>query len=128
MNEYTAKLEAEVNRLHIENAQLQDALVSRIVIEQAKGLVAGAAGVDMDQAFNCLRSYARSHNRGLHGLCVTIIEIATRATDDTATRPMDQRSASSARLSKTPLYSDIMECWRSRPRSFLRHRRVPAAW
>jgi transcriptional regulator with GAF, ATPase, and Fis domain len=43
--------------------QLQTALESRIVIEQAKGIVAQAAHVSVDDAFTLLRGYARSHNR-----------------------------------------------------------------
>lgn len=51
---------------HVVSEQLQRALDSRILIEQAKGAVAQAQDVTMDQAFKALRSYARNHNLTLH--------------------------------------------------------------
>jgi GAF domain-containing protein len=45
--------------------QLQRALDSRVVIEQAKGLLAGRLHVDMGEAFMLLRAFARSNNRRL---------------------------------------------------------------
>ena len=50
---------AEAQRL---NEQLSAALTSRVVIEQAKGVVAERAGVDLAEAFSRLRAYARSSN------------------------------------------------------------------
>ncbi|HEX6424368.1 MAG TPA: GAF and ANTAR domain-containing protein, partial [Acidimicrobiales bacterium] len=55
--QHRAVLEAQVL-----NDQLNDALNSRIVIEQAKGMVAERAGVDMERAFARLRGHARNHN------------------------------------------------------------------
>jgi GAF domain-containing protein len=43
-------------------AQLDHALTSRVVIEQAKGIISERKGLDMDQAFARLRRHARTHN------------------------------------------------------------------
>jgi AmiR/NasT family two-component response regulator len=44
------------------NEQLSVALTSRVVIEQAKGVISERAGVDLAEAFARLRAYARNHN------------------------------------------------------------------
>ena len=56
------------------NTQLNNALNSRIIIEQAKGKISEAAGVEMDQAFARLRNHARSHNLRLSELARNIAE------------------------------------------------------
>jgi GAF domain-containing protein len=55
-------------------AQLQTALVSRIVIEQAKGILAERGSLTMDDAFNVLRRHARDHNLRLHDVARGIVE------------------------------------------------------
>ncbi|MEH1098282.1 GAF and ANTAR domain-containing protein [Micromonospora sp. CPCC 205561] len=57
--------ERAIRRGELLTEQLQGALNSRVVIEQAKGAVAQAAGVDVDEAFAVIRGYARRHNRKL---------------------------------------------------------------
>lgn len=44
-------------------AQLQHALDSRVVVEQAKGMLAARHGLGVDEAFERLRRHARSHRR-----------------------------------------------------------------
>jgi AmiR/NasT family two-component response regulator len=45
--------------------QLRAALTSRVVIEQAKGASATASGITVDEAFDVMRSRARSTRRRL---------------------------------------------------------------
>ena len=47
------------------NEQLSAALTSRIVIEQAKGVLSERAGITLAEAFGRMRGYARHHNRRL---------------------------------------------------------------
>jgi len=56
------------------NEELQTALNSRVVIEQAKGKLAERFGLDMDQAFTVLRDYARSRNRRLSDLARAFVD------------------------------------------------------
>jgi ANTAR domain len=53
--------------------QLETALQSRIVIEQAKGVLAERLGVDVDTAFGILRYAARSHRMKLHELAARVV-------------------------------------------------------
>jgi transcriptional regulator with GAF, ATPase, and Fis domain len=54
--------------------QLQTALNSRIVIEQAKGVIAERRHLDMDQSFTLLRSTARTNNRRLSDLARAVVD------------------------------------------------------
>ncbi|HUR22808.1 MAG TPA: SpoIIE family protein phosphatase, partial [Acidimicrobiales bacterium] len=55
------------------NEQLHHALNSRVVIEQAKGIVTERAGLDMSQAFSALRNHARRHNLRLVDVAKDVI-------------------------------------------------------
>ncbi|WP_030020166.1 GAF and ANTAR domain-containing protein [Streptomyces monomycini] len=66
---------------NIERAQLKAALSSRIVIEQAKGILAERWNTDLDVAFDALRGHARAHQLRLTELCQQV----TDGTLDTTT-------------------------------------------
>lgn len=55
------------------NAQLQTALTSRVVLEQAKGVLAQTGGLEMTDAFAMLRTYARDHNLRLTQVAHAIV-------------------------------------------------------
>jgi GAF domain-containing protein len=76
--QHRAALEAQVL-----NEQLQHALNSRIVIEQAKGVVAEREGLNMEQAFSALRNHARNHNLRLADVAdgVVVGSLAASALD-----------------------------------------------
>ena len=63
------------------NAQLSNALNSRVVIEQAKGMIRQSTGCDMDEAFNRLRAHARNHNEGLTDLATRLVTNSINAND-----------------------------------------------
>jgi GAF domain-containing protein len=53
--------------------QLQGALSSRVVIEQAKGVLAERANISVDAAFVRLRTFSRAHNRRLSDVAGELI-------------------------------------------------------
>ncbi|MHA7987653.1 GAF and ANTAR domain-containing protein [Rathayibacter sp. CAU 1779] len=55
-------------------AQLQHALDSRILIEQAKGVLAQSTGLSMDDAFAALRGYARRHSIALRAVASGVVD------------------------------------------------------
>ena len=60
--------------------QLQHALNSRIMVEQAKGVLAERHGVSMDLAFEALRRHARNHNLKLVDVARSVVRGDTDAT------------------------------------------------
>ncbi|ATL29213.1 ANTAR domain-containing response regulator [Streptomyces formicae] len=55
-------------------AQLERALSSRVIIEQAKGVLATRRRLTMDEAFAVLRGYARSRRRQLNEVAREVVE------------------------------------------------------
>jgi hypothetical protein len=53
--------------------QLQTALTTRVVIEQAKGMLAVRAGISPDEAFAALRKFSRDRNLRLRDLAASIV-------------------------------------------------------
>ena len=100
-----------VSDLRRVTTQLQQALSSRVIIEQAKGTIAERAGVGMDEAFEQLRSYARAHKTKLanvalavvaHTLTEAEIEVVTGTATDLARVPYGARQASGAEMLPHP--------------------------
>ena len=54
--------------------QLQKALESRVLIEQAKGAVSQVTGLSMDESFGALRTYARDANLTLHAVATAVVD------------------------------------------------------
>jgi transcriptional regulator with GAF, ATPase, and Fis domain len=69
--------ERNVRRREAVAEQLQAALNSRVIIEQAKGKLAERLSIDMDRAFTMLRDYARNTNQHLTDVARTFVEGAT---------------------------------------------------
>jgi hypothetical protein len=69
--------ERSIRRGEIAAEQLQAALNSRVIIEQAKGKLAERLSIDMDRAFALLRDYARNSNQKLTDVARTFVSSAT---------------------------------------------------
>jgi len=71
------------------NGQLQNALTSRVILEQAKGFLAQHGRLAMDEAFAHLRTYARDHNERLTDVARAVVARdipAQRVLEHVATR------------------------------------------
>jgi len=55
------------------NEQLQHALDARVVVEQAKGMVAAELGVEVDVALDRLRGFARRNHLKLHDVAADVV-------------------------------------------------------
>jgi transcriptional regulator with GAF, ATPase, and Fis domain len=66
--------ERAVREARLVAEQLQHALTSRVVLEQAKGVLAVKLDCDVDEAFGLMRGYARNHNRRLGDVSREVVE------------------------------------------------------
>ncbi|MHA6783010.1 GAF and ANTAR domain-containing protein [Pseudonocardia saturnea] len=78
--------ERAIARGAVVHDQLQAALSSRIVIEQAKGVLAQRGRLTMNEAFDRLRRYARDHNLKVAELAREVVETDLIAVDVLARR------------------------------------------
>jgi AmiR/NasT family two-component response regulator len=83
-----ARLRELVQSLLERNRQLEHALESRIVIEQAKGVLAERLGVPPDEAFEVIRRAARRNRLRLRDLAHEIV--ASRQTPDVLFGPLSR--------------------------------------
>ena len=87
-----ADASAEVLELRDTVRQLQRALDSRVVIEQAKGVLAERSGVTLDTAFELLRRLARNQRRKLHEVCAEMVASVRTEARQSPRSPAKQRS------------------------------------
>ena len=66
--------ERSIRRAEVLTEQLQAALNSRIVIEQAKGAVAQTHRITVDEAFGLMRGYARRNRRRLSEVAQALVD------------------------------------------------------
>jgi GAF domain-containing protein len=78
-----------IRRRDVVTEQLQTALNSRVLIEQAKGVLAERLHLDVAEAFTTLRDHARSRNRRLSELAQAIVDGSERIPPATATGQLD---------------------------------------
>lgn len=65
--------ERALRRRQVLAEQLQNALNTRVVIEQAKGVLAERFRLDMDLAFRALRTFARSRRERLSDVAIDVV-------------------------------------------------------
>ena len=65
--------ERAVTASRVASAQLQTALTSRVRLEQAKGMIAERHSLDIDTAFELLRTYARSNHRQISDVALSVV-------------------------------------------------------
>ncbi|WP_072803299.1 ANTAR domain-containing response regulator [Rhodococcoides yunnanense] len=68
----------QVRRMKEVAEQLEHALESRIIIEQAKGVLAASDNIDTELAFERLRQHARKHRTSVREIAQAVVEYRVR--------------------------------------------------
>jgi AmiR/NasT family two-component response regulator len=76
----TERVQALLEELRVRNGQLERALQSRVLIEQAKGVLAERYEIGIEEAFELLRGAARSSRGRIHHLAAQVV--ASRTSPD----------------------------------------------
>jgi GAF domain-containing protein len=69
---------SELEQAQRTNEQLREALESRLVIEQAKGILSAEGRLSIDDAFKALRRHARNHNATLRSVADAVVNLGLR--------------------------------------------------
>jgi GAF domain-containing protein len=85
--------ERAIRRGEVVTEQLQTALNHRVIIEQAKGVLAQRGSLSMNEAFDRLRRYARNHNARLSEVARQVVDTDLAA--DVLGAPIVQSHAAS---------------------------------
>jgi GAF domain-containing protein len=85
--------ERSIRDAHAFSTQLELALESRVVIEQAKGIVAERNHISVDDAFDQVRRFARAHNRLLSETARQLIDGSLQVDALTALAPAASKSS-----------------------------------
>jgi hypothetical protein len=92
----SSELETRLAAVEAENAQLRAALSSRIVIEQAKGVLIERLDLPPEDVFNLLRSAARRARMSIHVVAEEILK--SRVTPDHIARQIQHLRSTSREL------------------------------
>ena len=82
----------EVERLRVENLQLAHALESRVVIEQAKGVLRERYRLTLEASFELLRHAARSNRINIHDLAREVVSASETPPEFRRVLPVQART------------------------------------
>ena len=71
-------LASELRQERDANEHLRTALTSRVIIEQAKGVMAEARAITVDEAFDALRAHSRNHHASIHDVAAAVVNFHLR--------------------------------------------------